>query len=87
MPAFRPNSTDSSVRLATWLVFRIVAAVVGTTFVGFALTSALFLDPFVALAVAFVVALWLSLLLLFEALDVFLDAKLAGETGGEAPVE
>ncbi|WP_247003812.1 hypothetical protein [Halosolutus gelatinilyticus] len=84
MPAFRPNSTGSTVRLATWLSVRIVAAVVLVTFASFALSSVLFPGPpwfAVTQAIALLIALWLSLVLLFEALDAFLDAKLESAHG------
>ncbi|WP_306055313.1 hypothetical protein [Natronococcus wangiae] len=80
MPAFRPAPTDSPTQLANWLFLRVVALIALATYGGAVATSVLFaFGPpwrFAAHVAVWLVALWIALPLLLEALDVLLERRL-----------
>ena len=76
MEAFRPEPTDSPTAIANWLFVRLAGLFAAASYWMFVGSSFVPSSELVYLLVN-LGFLWLALLLLFEALDVFLEAKLA----------
>ena len=80
MGAFSPEPVDSGFKLPSWLFARLVVLAGFTVYVSFGVTTTLAPGwDFAARTVVFLVALWLALQLLFEAVLVLLDASLESE--------
>lgn len=77
MAAFRPEPTESPTAIANWLFVRLAVLFAAASYGTIVFSSVLPSLEFVYLVVN-LVFLWGALLLLFEALDVFLEAKLDG---------